>query len=135
MLEPLLEGQGLHSSFLFAVSAKLPGCSTASFPPIGPLVASSKLTCFFSKTDQRVFTLETRRRNSCSRKGKKQNAAIWPFFSAGRSSLDVCARLAGKWNLYCGYGGCRQRPGVGRRVFVTAAGSDTSQDGENFICP
>lgn len=131
MLEPLLEGQGLHSSFLFAVSA-------VALPPFPQLVRSLLLLnsdVLFSKADQRVFTLETRRRNSCSRKGKKQNVAIWTFFSAGRSSLDVCARLAGEWNLYCGYGGCRQRAGVGRRVFVTAAGSDTSQDGENFICP
>lgn len=49
------------------------------------------------------------------------------------SSLDACARLGSEETVYCGYSACGQRAGVGRHVFVTAAGSDTSQNEENLI--
>lgn len=108
-------------------------------PPLPQLVRSLLLlnsdVFFFQRPISEYSRLRRVGGIPAPERGINKNAAIWTFFSAGRSSLDVCARLAGEWNLYCGYGGCRQRDGVGRRVFVTAAGSDTSQDGENFIFP
>lgn len=68
------------------------GCSIASFPQVGPPVASSKLKLFKKKKkDEWVFTLEPHRRNSCSQKEKKTKRCYLDIL-LHRPQLSGCAR-------------------------------------------